>query len=94
MLPIGAGSPNRLYHQLTGQLLECIAHPLFTSGIHLVRMYDNFVRFFESDINQTDLIEFCIAASKQYEGRFFFLSSRLSHVTLPSATTDVGFPPL
>ncbi len=40
-------------------------HPFFSSGDHLLRMYDNFVRFIETDVNQLDLVVFGVAASQQ-----------------------------
>lgn len=67
----------KLYHQLSEELLNYIEEPALQQGDNLVRLYNGFVKEFESRIDPIKLIQIANAASDQfqtYEQKVTFIS--------------------
>nr|XP_014347525.1 PREDICTED: 26S proteasome non-ATPase regulatory subunit 13-like isoform X2 [Latimeria chalumnae] len=55
----------RLWHQLTTELLECIQRPNFRTGDRMIKLYENFIIEFEHRINPLSLMEIILVVVQQ-----------------------------
>lgn len=55
----------RLWHQLTIKLEELVANPYFDKGTELVTLYENFIREFETKINQLRFVRIVLSILRQ-----------------------------
>lgn len=56
----------RLWHNLTTQLLELVNHPHLKESPQLIPLYTDFIKHFESKINQLSFVHIILAISKAY----------------------------
>ncbi len=65
----------RLWHNLTTQLLELVNHPHLKESPQLIPLYTDFIKHFESKINQLSFVHIILAISKAYRGTAALLCS-------------------
>jgi 26S proteasome regulatory subunit N9 len=58
-----------LWHQLTAALEELVNLPQFEKGIFLLDLYQNFIKTFESHLQQLRLVHMVIKISKQINSK-------------------------
>lgn len=56
----------RLWHQLTEKIEEFVKLPRFQQGNDLIQLYNNFIKDFETKINQLKLVQMIVVISNQF----------------------------
>jgi 26S proteasome regulatory subunit N9 len=56
----------RLWHNVTAKLMELVQHPQVRDGPELIQLYENFIKTFETKINQLHYAHLIINISKGY----------------------------
>jgi 26S proteasome regulatory subunit N9 len=56
----------RLWHNLTSKLLELVTHPQLKDTPQLVSLYTDFIKHFESKLNQLSFVHIILVISKSY----------------------------
>ncbi len=59
---------NRLWHDLTVKLLELVQQPQLKGSSELIRLYSDFIKHFESKLNQLSLAHIILHISKSFKG--------------------------